>query len=477
MTNMLSTRLLGLGLCGAFAYTMLATGCGADDNPSLFDDAGNGNKIDAGGKCGITGCVGGDAGDGGRACIGLECDVPKTCASGPSATSIRGAVYDPSGKLPLYNVIVYVPQTRDPLPPLVNGATCDRCGALAQSPVASALTDEKGEFLLSGIPAGNDIPLVIQVGKWRKQLKLKIDACKEHTFNAKDASNRETVMRLPGKQSEGEMPQIAISTGTADPLPCLLPRMGIDASEFTAPTGNGKVHVFKGNGGNISGVTGNDADKTLWNSVANLKKYDMVMLSCEGGERNETKSAGDKTNLRDYLDTGGRVFATHYHYTWFKNGPDDVKSVATWGSTQGADNATNTYAIDTSFPKGMSFGKWLQNVSASADGANITLNDVAKSVSDTNAKSLNWISKPNDTYKVKYMSFNTPVAKPVDEQCGKAVLSDIHVSAGADASNPPVSCGNADLTAQEKALVFLLMDLSSCVQNDREKPKQPEGPK
>ena len=101
------------------------------------------------------------------------------------------------------------------------------------------------------------------------------------------------------------------------------------------------------------------------------------------------------------------------HYTWFKNGPDDVKSVATWGSTAGADNQTNSYAIDTSFPKGVSFGKWLQNVNASADGANIDLKAVAKSVSDTNAKSLNWISKPNDTYKVKYMSFNTPVAKPV----------------------------------------------------------------
>lgn len=447
---MLTTRLLGLGLSAAFAYGMLATGCGSDGDPSLFPDSGGDGKNDAGKNCGITGCSNdGGTGDGSRPCIGLECDVPSTCPAGPNATSIRGAVFDPSGKLPLYNVIVYVPQTRDPLPPLTNGATCDRCGALANSPVASALTDEKGEFLLSGIPAGKDIPLVIQVGKWRKQVKLNIDACKEHTFNAKDGQGRETFMRLPGKQSEGEMPQIAITTGSADPLPCLLPRMGIDASEFTAPTGTGKVHVYKGNGGNIAGVTGNDADKTLWNALPQLKKYDMVMLSCEGDEHNETKPADSKTNLRDYLDAGGRVFATHYHYTWFKNGPADVASVATWGSTAGADGAQNTYAIDTSFPKGQSFGKWLTNVQASADGQNISLKDVAKSVSDTNAKSLNWISKPGDPYKVKYMSFNTPVAKPADEQCGKAVLSDIHVSVGTNASNPPASCGDSDLTAQE----------------------------
>lgn len=472
MTNMLSTRLLGLGLCGAFAYTMLATGCGADDNPSLFDDAGNGNKIDAGGKCGITGCVGGDAGDGGRACIGLECDVPKTCASGPSATSIRGAVYDPSGKLPLYNVIVYVPQTRDPLPPLVNGATCDRCGALAQSPVASALTDEKGEFLLSGIPAGNDIPLVIQVGKWRKQLKLKIDACKEHTFNAKDASNRETVMRLPGKQSEGEMPQIAISTGTADPLPCLLPRMGIDASEFTAPTGNGKVHVFKGNGGNISGVTGNDADKTLWNSVANLKKYDMVMLSCEGGERNETKSAGDKTNLRDYLDTGGRVFATHYHYTWFKNSPQpDWQQTADWGSGAGSDGV---HDVDMSFPKGAAFAEWLLAVNASSTLGKIQLTEIRDSLKGVRAPAQSWIQK--DANNVRYFTFNTPTAAPPEEQCGRAVMSDLHVAGmSAGGQQFPAGCpAPGGLSAQQKALEFLFYDLSGCVQADTDPPQPPK---
>ena len=136
-------------------------------------------------------------------------------------------------------------------------------------------------------------------------------------------------------------------------------------------------------------------------SDAEEVRHGDALLRRRRAQHHETKSAARKTNLRDYLDVGGRVFATHYHYTWLKKGPDDAKSVATWGSTAGADNATNTYAIDTTFPKGMSFGKWLKNVNASADGANISLTDVAKSVSDTNPKSLNWISKPGDTYKVK----------------------------------------------------------------------------
>jgi hypothetical protein len=37
----------------------------------------------------------------------------------------------------------------------------------------------------------------------------------------------------------------------------------------------------------------------------------------------------------------------------------------------------------------------------------------------------------------------------------------------------PTSCEQRDLTAQEKAVEFLLFDLSSCVQNDKAKPTPP----
>ena len=91
------------------------------------------------------------------------------CAAG-TRTSVSGIVYDPAGKVPLYNVIVYVPNQAPA--PFAAGATCDRCSASDLHAVVSTLTDTHGHFVLNDVPVGTDIPLVIQIGKWRRQTTI-----------------------------------------------------------------------------------------------------------------------------------------------------------------------------------------------------------------------------------------------------------------------------------------------------------------
>src|SRR6185369_10514001 len=106
-------------------------------------------------------------------------------------TTVSGTVYAPNGTLPLYNVIVYVPNSTPE--PFKKGVTCDKCGALASgSPIVTALTDYKGNFKLDKVPVGTDIPLVIQLGKWRRQITIpSVKACETTPLTDK------TKTRLP----------------------------------------------------------------------------------------------------------------------------------------------------------------------------------------------------------------------------------------------------------------------------------------
>ena len=69
-------------------------------------------------------------------------------------------------------------------------------------------------------------------------------------------------------------------------------------------------------GGTFPAATG------FWDNQANLMKYDIVIFSCEGQTFSATKPDSALNALHDYANAGGRVFATHYHYTWFKQNPE-----------------------------------------------------------------------------------------------------------------------------------------------------------
>jgi hypothetical protein len=402
---------------------------------------------------------------------------------GDGSTTISGKVYDPAGRNGLYNVAVYVPSK--PIDPLPLGATCVACESLySGAPIASTLTDAAGGFILENAPEGTDIPLVVQIGKWRRQFVVPSVA------KCQDNPQPDGAFRLPRNRGEGDMPKIAVSTGASDTLECLLRRVGVDASEYVAGGGDGSIHIFKGsrimdvdprNPGMLltppnTSPPGPNSPDALWNSVESLMKYDLVLLSCEGSE---TLHANQQA-LHDYASAGGRVFASHYHYEWFIKGPYANENLADWlpGFMGNLDSIhgkiVTTLPDGRPFPKGIALRDWLANVGALQNGTlPIAEPRYDADVGAAHTSSQSWIvadelsGVPGAT---QYFSVNTPTDANLGPDsvgyCGRVVFSDLHVGAasGDDGVMPvPIGCGTSDLSPQEAALEFMLFDLSACV--------------
>ena len=423
-----------------------------------------------------------DNNGGGKDCVGIACKQVD-CGTPGVTTTVTGIVTAPNGTLPLYNAVVFVPQ--EPLAPIAQGASCEQCGSVSGKPLVSAVTGVDGRFELKDVPVGDDIPLVIQIGKWRRQVTLpKVDKCVENKITDSNMT------RLPRNQAEGDIPRIAITTGRCDQLACLLPKLGLDASEFTPSDGNGRLHLYRGaahpNSAPIAAPapTGTlDATTLYAGGSAALSKYDILMLSCECGEHDETKPPAAKEALYDFTTKGGRVFASHFHYTWADQGP--LGQTAQWmGSASNPENPPGPYMVDQSFPKGAAFAQWLVGVQASSTLGEIPISQPRENVGGVVSPAQRWVyrstSNPIVPQSTKYMSVNTPIGQPVENQCGKFVFADMHLYGG-DVQDPstalpndgfPGSCSK-DLTPEEKALAFLFFDLSSCIQDDAAAPKAP----
>jgi hypothetical protein len=532
LRSLASSKIIRLALGAGAALSLVQ--CTSDPGQSMVNQgasnqgasssggaqSGGGTTSGVGGSLVIN--VAGTTGTGGGSedtgpCEGLECQqttctlgncTMPACAANAPLTTVSGKVFDPAGKVPLYNVVVYVPN--GPVPAFTDGAVCDRCDASIANPVASAITDTQGAFKLEDVPVGSDIPLVIQVGKWRRQIVVPaVTACVDTPLTDPN------VTRLPRNQMEGDIPQIAITTGGADSMECLPRRMGIDDAEFTTEAGTGRIHLYSGADSGQSTATKAFASTLnagatltrstqLWNDKAMLKKYDIVIFSCEGATIEAEKPPADRQAVYDYVSEGGRLFASHWHHIWFSEGPAPVPSIATWRDREDPQNPA-IGMINTTFPKGAAFADWLVNVGASQTSGQLSIieaRDNMQLVDET--KATRWITVDaneecvpgcqNDDdlsdaerdacvadcnanpSAVEYMSFNAPLDVPEEQKCGRAVYNDVHVSAtGADQPGDPFpdSCEVRDLSNQEKAVMFMLFDLSACVMNDKDPPRPP----
>ena len=479
---------------------------GADATASATVDDGAASGARAGARDGS----GGFAGSGNDAsllpggCTGgadqpLRCYVDTSCPGGAS-TTLKGTVFDPAGKNPLPNALVFVPYDTSPLPPIKTGTSfCDTCSAEIGVYTTAAFTGSGGSFVLTGVPAVANLPLVVQIGKWRRKITVpSVADCATTTLSLSGPDQ----LRLPRSQKEGDMPQMAILTGGADDLGCFLTRVGVDPSEYSAPHAGGRVDVYQGlgtagsvavpggalsaYGPGLSGGVAGDCTTTscpLWSSTSSLDAYDLIFLGCGGAPYDQTPDGGDagdggvanvtpaaKQAMHDWLGQGGKLFAAHNQSAWFQNGPLDFQQTAMWRAPSSSAAACPNCVVDESHEEGQDLEDWLQAIGPA--GTEIPLSNVTDSVSTVNSASTNRWVYDQTSGDTKLLSFGTPIGgiypgntDAVRAYCGRAVFFDLHAGGPAE-GDVPASCSAADLTPDEKLLEYQLFDETICVYDD-----------
>ena len=433
-----------------------------------------------------------------------------SCPNG-GTTTVRGKVVvgtDPTRFAtavtpdPVPNAVVFVPSTS--LATIGDGATCETCVAPAGA-LSVATTAVDGTFTLSNVPAGTNVPIVVQLGKWRRVKHIVVTACAEN----RTIDDNVGTFRLPRSNADGDtgthVPKFAIASGTLDGLECVLRKMGLPDTEFGNGGSGRRVEMYRSNGARIDASTPTVA--SLIDNAATLRRFDAVLMPCEGQLIERTPS--QLKNFVDYANAGGRLFSTHFSYTYLYDtytqitpanaaygwgnspkyvpgqalpvSPNANNTTALWAiSDYQANGQSTTATIDETFPKGRFFAAWLRTVGAGTLANGVTTVSITDARSNTKSivsPGQQWMTfrrtGPGGSTVPLHYTFNTPVNATAANQCGRVVFSDFHVNliAPTGGTTFPAACGDVSgkllpMSAQEKIIEYMLLDLSSCISQD-----------
>jgi hypothetical protein len=354
------------------------------------------------------------------------------------------------------------------------------------------------------------------------------------------------------------IPRVAIGTGDYDAMECVLEKIGIDHELFTPPTQDGRIHLYRDNGAwpnqrtrrcidcaacsgtgssfrscvrnacdgctltqcpNSGGTAtcqtcqgeavavcqAEDYPTTtaplsiarLYESSGRIGEYDMVISDCRGNASGgPTAGSGNAGRVRQYLNRGGRFFASHFSHNWLQHGDavydpsapiaTGLNDAVTWTPhTTGLENGTGIIAQNPPRERASlridTFIDWMLNENATTlVGSDYTFNipEPRSRATALGEYTEEFVHCDGGTgcmsegdKRPQQLAFNTPYAPPEEgAACGRVVYTGFHVSViGTGNQNFPAMC-TGDLSPTEKSLVYLFFDLGACVGEEPQPP-------
>ena len=353
------------------------------------------------------------------------------------------------------------------------GVSCETCAAQASgSPIVSALTGPDGTFTLTDTPCGANIPLVIQVGRWRRQIIIPIVACCGNRAHrrpdppaAQPHRGRHPAHRGGHRQRRPDRVRAAqdrhrpaASTPTR-PAPAACASIAPTAATLSAATPSAS-QLFEQPGAS-------------WPST--------TRSSPTARAPSTTSPRRQQTNVLDYTNAGGRLFASHYSYIWLFHERAASTRTAIWDVDQTSDppavpslTASSTRPSPRAWPSPVAPRSWAPRPRSGR--SRVQRRPPTTPTWSATRPSQRWMSTtptvPERRDHPDDYTFNTPVGAPAGTASAAACSSATSTSTRRRGHRQP-SPGvrqPAPLTPQEKVLEFMLFDLASCISPTSRRP-------
>lgn len=384
---------------------------------------------------------------------------PMDACAGRPATRIEGVVRFPNGTLPVSRALVYVPV--DPSGAVPRSGTCGEC--IDRTGVWAVVeTEVDGRFVLSDVPPDATM-VVVQKGPFVRRVPVTLAPCADNELPAE-------ATRLPRDSSEGEVPRIAVVTGTFDHMQTVLTRLGLSSSAIEIVAGD------------PDDPAPNDGGAGLFRDRDRLLAFDYVFVNCGAGLADSWAAASPLTeramrdNIVAFVEGGGRLYVTDLAYDVLEvampSAIDFGGSAGTSETPEPIDGAESGPSIDRAVHAEVldaDLRAWLGETGALDAAGQMEvrgLEDGWVRVSRANPdRAVVWVRGPLDADVV-----DDPWGDPWDEPtsvepsaltvtsdrgCGRALFTSYHTLHDG---------GGATLSAQEQALAYLVLEIGNCIE-------------
>jgi hypothetical protein len=347
--------------------------------------------------------------------------------------SIKGKAFAPDGMLPLPGAVLYL--TTQPPPEGPRGAICDTCIDLTTLP-AHATSAIDGTFDLPIFKPGKQY-LVIEKGRFRRVRQVDL----RDGLNAVPTE----ITSIPGRNDP--------AVGDYAPKVLVVPT--------SIATFDNVQNTLRSLNFDFEAQTGAVADATIRNKTK-MKEYSFVFLPC-GTNDQETcvdPTALDgtvKSTLVDYVKSGGRLYVTDYAYEYVRQGwPKHIHwyntpvNDATTSAGNGCDR-TEIKRAGTWMDPGLK--QWMGVVGNNPNGEQLTgIYTTIEGVNPVMGESPSG-APVSITPKVWVAANGKPSTVTFPDRCGRVLFSTNHTDGGQAGA----------LLAQEKAIVYTLLEVSTCI--------------